>query len=110
MPILGELENAIMAVLWERTDPTSVRDVHEELQRGRTIAYTTVMTVLDRLAKKKLVTRALDGRAWLYRPAQSRVELYVAAINDVLLEVAPDERVAISEAVYQGQRASETAG
>ena len=92
MPILGDLEHAVMDVLWARPAPTPVRDVHEELAQGREIAYTTVMTVLDRLAKKGVVARELDGRAWLYLPAQSRVELYTAAIEDMLADLEPHDR------------------
>lgn len=92
MPILGDLEHAVMDVLWARPAPTPVRDVHEELARGREIAYTTVMTVLDRLAKKGVVDRQLDGRAWLYRPARSRLDLYVDTLNDALAGLTDDER------------------
>ncbi|HTZ28186.1 MAG TPA: BlaI/MecI/CopY family transcriptional regulator, partial [Streptosporangiaceae bacterium] len=48
---LGELERAIMDVLWESTDPLTVRQVSGNLTE-RDLAHTTVMTVLDRLAKK----------------------------------------------------------
>lgn len=95
MPILGDLEHAVMDVLWGRQSPTPVRDVHEELARGREIAYTTVMTVLDRLAKKGIVERRLDGRAWLYVPARSRLDLYVETINDVLSTLTDEERVEV---------------
>ncbi|MFP5416391.1 MAG: BlaI/MecI/CopY family transcriptional regulator [Actinomycetes bacterium] len=95
MPILGDLEHAVMDVLWGREAPTPVRDVHEELARGREIAYTTVMTVLDRLSKKGIVRRQLDGRAWLYVPARSRLDLYVDTINDVLSTLTDEERVEV---------------
>ena len=92
MPILGDLEHAVMDVLWARHAPTPVRDVHEELARGREIAYTTVMTVLDRLAKKGVVARQLDGRAWLYEPARSRLDLHVATVNEALDGLTDEER------------------
>lgn len=92
MPILGDLEHAVMDVLWARPAPTPVREVHEDLARGREIAYTTVMTVLDRLAKKGIVTRRLDGRAWLYRPARSRLDLYVATLVEVLDDLSEEDR------------------
>ena len=92
MPILGDLEHAVMDVLWARPAPTPVRDVHEELARGREIAYTTVMTVLDRLAKKGVVARQLDGRAWLYEPARSRLDLHVATVNEALDGLTDEER------------------
>ena len=95
MPILGDLEHAVMDVLWTRRAPTTVRDVHEELAQGREIAYTTVMTVLDRLAKKSVVARQLDGRAWLYRPARSRLDLYVTTVNEALEGLAEEERAEV---------------
>ncbi len=75
MAILGDLEHLIMSVLWRSEEPQSVREVHEALRADRDLAYTTVMTVLDRLAKKDLVSRELDGRAWRYRAAVSAAQL-----------------------------------
>ena len=53
-PRLGDLERVVMERLWDAgpTDGATVREVHEALEKDREIAYTTVMTVLDRLAKK----------------------------------------------------------
>ena len=92
MPFLGDLEHAVMDVLWARSAPTSVRDVHEALVGDREIAYTTVMTVLDRLAKKGIVRRKLDGRAWLYLPAKSRIDLYVDTVDAILVGTSDDDR------------------
>ena len=75
-PRLGDLERVVMEHLWEsaeaHADGVTVREVHARFEGDREIAYTTVMTVLDRLAKKGLVTRVRDGRAWRYLPAYSR--------------------------------------
>ncbi|MEY9214709.1 BlaI/MecI/CopY family transcriptional regulator [Thermobifida halotolerans] len=75
---LGDLERAVMDVLWERTEPMTVREVGRALA-DRDLAHTTVMTVLDRLAKKGVVHRTREGRAWRYRPAASR-EAYVSEL------------------------------
>jgi predicted transcriptional regulator len=75
---LGELERAVMDALWARDSPRSVRAVHEALA-DRGLAYTTVMTVLSRLADKGFVLRERDGRAWRYAPAASR-DQYVAEL------------------------------
>lgn len=91
MAILGELESRVMDVLWHVSQPTSVRDVHTQLAAERELAYTTVMTVLDRLAKKDVVKRVRDGRQWLYSPARSR-ELLIADEVIELLGVDPDNR------------------
>ena len=68
---LGELERAIMDVLWETPEPLTVRQVSGQLTE-RDLAHTTVMTVLDRLAKKGFARRERDGRAWRYRAAESQ--------------------------------------
>lgn len=65
----GPLEQSVMEFLWESSSPQSVADVLEGLDTGRDLAYTTVMTVLDRLAKKYLVTRERVERSWRYLPA-----------------------------------------
>ncbi|RCV51094.1 BlaI/MecI/CopY family transcriptional regulator [Marinitenerispora sediminis] len=75
---LGDLERAVMDVLWERVEPLTVREVGRALAE-RDLAHTTVMTVLDRLAKKGVVVRTREGRAWRYRPAASR-ENYVSEL------------------------------
>jgi predicted transcriptional regulator len=68
---LGELETAVLSVLWKSSSPLSVRDVLAQLQR-RPLAYTTVLTVLDRLHDKDLVSREMQGKAFLYRARVSR--------------------------------------
>jgi predicted transcriptional regulator len=70
-PMLGPLEMRIMAVLWS-VGQSSVRDVVEKLERK--LAYTTVMTTLDRLFKKGLLDRQKSERAFLYLPRLSSQE------------------------------------
>ncbi|MFG3419606.1 BlaI/MecI/CopY family transcriptional regulator [Micromonospora sp. NPDC048063] len=82
MTRLGDLERAVMDVLWDSVPATSdgitVREVADALD-GRELAYTTVMTVLDRLAGKGMVQREREGRAWRYRAAASR-EAHIAQL------------------------------
>ncbi|WP_206487705.1 BlaI/MecI/CopY family transcriptional regulator [Rhodococcus sp. KRD162] len=81
---LGELERAVMDHLWESSDPQTVRQVHEALAKHRELAYTTVMTVLQRLAKKKLVVQQRDDRAHRYAPLHGRDELVASLMVDAL--------------------------
>ncbi|MEU6713652.1 BlaI/MecI/CopY family transcriptional regulator [Nonomuraea sp. NPDC046802] len=74
---LGELESTIMDRMWARRRPASVREVVEELRLERTIAYTTVMTVMDKLHTKGLLKRRPVGRAYVYEPVASK-EAYTA--------------------------------
>jgi predicted transcriptional regulator len=99
MAVLGELESAVMAILWSCGTPLSVRDVHARVGIDRDLAYTTVMTVLDRLSKKGIVHRVLEGRAWLYSPATTRLELAVAEVTELLSDLHPAERVAARTAI-----------
>jgi predicted transcriptional regulator len=68
-PSLGRLEIGVMEILWSRGE-SSVRDVSQMLSRP--LAYTTVMTTLDRLFKKGLLDRRKSDRAYLYSPRLSR--------------------------------------
>jgi predicted transcriptional regulator len=68
---LGRLEAAVMDVVWDRGE-CSVREVAARL--ARPLAYTTVMTTLDRLYKKGLLARRRQERAFLYAPRFSRRE------------------------------------
>lgn len=86
---LGELEKSVMEYLWSTDEWCTVRDVFSSLVGKREIAYTTVMTVLQRLARKGLVDEQKDGRAYLYRPAASRSDLTAELMRDAL-EQAPD--------------------
>jgi predicted transcriptional regulator len=102
-PRLGDLERVVMERLWEAAASTgtafagvTVRDVHESFDGEREIAYTTVMTVLDRLAKKDLVTRERDGRAWRYSPADTREALTAQTMRRTLDDMdVTDRRAAL---------------
>src|SRR5205085_12314654 len=69
---LGPLELEAMEMVWQRGE-ASVRDIH--LAFGERLAYTTLMTTLDRLHKKGLLERRKDGRAFIYSPRFSPAEL-----------------------------------
>ena len=94
---LGELERAIMDVLWETPEPLTVRQVSGQLTE-RDLAHTTVMTVLDRLAKKGFARRERDGRAWRYRAAESR-EAYVTELMLNALDQTGDRQAALARFV-----------
>lgn len=70
---LGPLETEVMERLWKR-GPATVRDVVDELSRTRTLAYTTVMTIMTRLHEKGLLERSRRGKTYVYQPAFTREE------------------------------------
>lgn len=82
---LGELEAAVMDVLWHAREPLKVRQVWERLDTGKQLAYTTVLTVLDNLHRKDWVTREFEGNAYRYQPTISRAEAAANAVRDVLI-------------------------
>jgi predicted transcriptional regulator len=81
--LLGPLEQDVMDAAWDLGDAT-VRDVHERLSADRSIAYTTVMTTMARLARKGLLVRDTADLAHRYRPAVARDEYARTATRDVL--------------------------
>lgn len=87
-----------MEVLWAREDSgrgaATARDVSRALAGDRDLAHTTVMTVLDRLAKKGFLQRERDGRAWRYHPAASR-ERYVTELMLGALDETGDRGAAL---------------
>ncbi|BBG05576.1 MULTISPECIES: BlaI/MecI/CopY family transcriptional regulator [Pseudonocardia] len=103
---LGELEAAVMDVLWDGAAPCRVRDVRARLAPGRPLAYTTVMTVLDNLHRKGWVQRELDGRAYLYRPAATREEETAQALRELLDAAGDTEAVLLHFARSVSERES----
>jgi predicted transcriptional regulator len=82
-----------MEVLWQTDSALTVRQVSNGLPQN--LAHTTVMTVLDRLAKKGFARRERDGRAWRYRPAATR-EAYVAELMLTALAQTGDRDAALA--------------
>ncbi|MDH6223954.1 MULTISPECIES: BlaI/MecI/CopY family transcriptional regulator [Streptomyces] len=81
---LGDLEAEIMDRLWRWDRPATVREIVDDINRIRPVAYTTVMTVADVLHRKGLLRREKSGRAWLYEPERSREEYTAALMQDAL--------------------------
>jgi predicted transcriptional regulator len=86
--LLGHLELTVMQILWDRGE-SNVRDVAGRLDRP--LAYTTVMTTLDRLFKKGLLARRKEDRAFIYSPKYSRGEWDVKRTGELINGLlAPD--------------------
>src|SRR3954454_23112787 len=103
MARLGELEKAVMDHLWSKDEPQTVRQVHEALSAHRELAYTTVMTVLQRLAKKNLVTQQRDDRAHRYSPVNGRDELVAGLMVDALAQANESNSRAAALMHFVGQ-------
>lgn len=110
---LGDLERDVMERLWAANAPLTVRAIHADLAASRELAYTTVMTVLDRLTRKGVVRRGREGRAYVYEPVGTREQLVADLMHealdgagdrsDALVRfvggVTPDEAAALREAL-----------
>ena len=81
---MGELEASVMEVLWDRGGWLTPGEVHEVLAARRALAYTTVMTILVRLWQKGRLERQRDGRAFAYRPLDTREEYAARRMREVL--------------------------
>ena len=71
-PVLGPLETRLLELLWSQRRPATVRHIRRALPQ---LAYTTIMTTLDRLYRKGLLLRHKDGRAFAYAARCTRAEL-----------------------------------
>jgi len=92
---LGKLERQVLEEIWRRGAAVSVREMRAAFDER--LAYTTLMTTLDRLYKKGLLERRKDGRAFLYSPRCTREELergIAADVIDFLLGRARDGEAA----------------
>ena len=110
---LGELEAAVMDLVWTRGTPVTVRDVLTDLHPARPLAYTTVMTVFDNLHRKGWLRRELAGRAYRYTATVTRegygAQLMRDALDDAgdpadallrfLGHMTPDEAAALRNAL-----------
>lgn len=93
----GELERAVVDVLWDAGEPQTARTVTEALT-GRDLAVTTVLTVLGRLEGKGIVRRTRDGRAHTYEAVAGREE-HTADLMRQVLDQAGDRRDALARFV-----------
>jgi len=77
----GEFE--LMEILWSAGE-ASVREVWQQVLPRRPLAYTTVMTVLDKMHRKRIVTQRKQGKAYFYSPAIPRDQALTAVVEHVL--------------------------
>jgi len=90
---LGPLERRVLEALWTRADSASVRDLQPEFPE---IAYTTLMTTLDRLHRKSVLSRSKVGRAFFYQPRLTRPEYDSVRAADALKVVLEGDGAALT--------------
>ena len=79
---LGDLQLAIMRVLWARQEAT-VAEVQETLEPDRGLALTTIATMLTKMEKKGVVDHRTDGRKFVYRPTVSEKQVRRSMVSDL---------------------------
>ncbi len=84
---LGQLESAVMDIVWTSSSPLSVGDVHDVLPPEPTIAYNTVKTTMERLAEKGILSRLKAGKAYRYQAAISQEGLERRIVSQILDDV-----------------------
>ena len=80
---LGDLQHAIMAVLWARGE-ASAADVHEALREARGLAPTTIATMLRKMEDKGIVAHSTSGRQFLYRPTVSEDQVRRSMVGELV--------------------------
>jgi predicted transcriptional regulator len=101
---LGPLEHRVLDALWTHRADARVRDLQPSFPE---IAYTTLMTTLDRLYRKGVVERVLDGRAFAYRPRLSRAEAVLSFLFDEVGGLDADTLDVLERLVRERRRALE---
>lgn len=91
---LGELQRAVMEVVWRR-GKASVHDVLDELGPRKKLAYTTVLTVLQKLEKAGWLEHQSEGKSYVYTPARSREEAGAGSVRGFLKRVFEGDAVAM---------------
>lgn len=91
---LGDLEADVMESMWRLARPLTVREVLAEVNVKRTLAYTTVMTVMDNLHRKGWLVREMVSRAYVYSAAATR-EQYSAQMMESALSASSDSNATL---------------
>ena len=82
----SNLELQVLALLWDR-GPSTVREILDQLPDGKQRAYTTILTVMQNMAKKGLVTKTSRGTAHVYQPKQTQQKTLAPILRGLLHNV-----------------------
>ncbi|HYF78242.1 MAG TPA: BlaI/MecI/CopY family transcriptional regulator [Symbiobacteriaceae bacterium] len=102
---LGPLESEILRLIWEGGE-TGVDEVHRTLAASREIAYTTVQTVMTRLAQRGLLERRKAGKAYLYRAAVPREEVAGSTLKEMVQRFFGGQRLSAVSFLLGAERLS----
>lgn len=91
---LGQLQRAVMEILWERGEAT-VHEVRDALDRERQLAYTTILTTLQKLERSGWLEHRAEGKSYVYFPTRSREQAGAGSVKQFLKRVFDDNAVAM---------------
>jgi BlaI family penicillinase repressor len=91
---LGQLQRAVMEVVWERGE-ASVHDVRQHLSRRKELAYTTILTTLQKLEKAGWLSHRNEGKSYIYLPTRSREQAGAGSVKRFLKQVFEGDAVAM---------------
>ncbi|MFI6008675.1 BlaI/MecI/CopY family transcriptional regulator [Streptomyces sp. NPDC051243] len=106
MRAFGELEAEIMRVVWRSPEPVAIQTIVDALGEQRQLAYTTVMTVTERLREKGWLTRVRQGRSYRYSAVRTADD-YTAELMGQALHASTDRAGALVR--FAGQLSAEEA-
>jgi BlaI family penicillinase repressor len=101
---LGDLQKAVMEIVWQAGEAT-VNQVRDKLRRKR-LAYTTVLSVMQKLDKAGWLTHREAGRAYVYRPAMSRDEAGRSSLRQFINRVCGGDPIATFQHLLDDQELS----
>ena len=100
---LGDLQKAVMEALWSLGD-AGVQAVRDRLDRGNDLAYTTVLSVLQKLEKLGWVRRRREGRSHVYRAARTRDEEGVRSVRKIVEDVFGGDRLRLFQHLIDDEK------
>ena len=103
---LGELQRAVMEVLWQRGE-ASVHEVREHIGRKKDLAYTTILTTLQKLEKAGWLDHRAEGKSYVYFPTRSRDEAGAGSVRRFLKQVFEDDAGAMFQHLIRESDLSE---
>ena len=103
MPIPTESELAILNVLWKR-GPSTVREVHNIINKTRNVGYTTVLKILQIMTQKKLVIRDESNHAHVYMPNYSKRKTQKRLVNDLLNKAFGGSHLHLASTLFDSEK------
>jgi predicted transcriptional regulator len=103
---LGELQRAIMETVWELGEAT-VAQVRQRLAPRKELAYTTVLSVMQKLEKAGWLRHRAEGKTYLYQPRKSRSEIGAMSLRRFMDRVFHGDPMAVFQHLLEDQSLSQ---